>query len=388
VTRVRLVALLAAVLATSLTACAKERTGEKDVSAALEATHTQPNRFLYTVSGPDASYQVQGLVEDDFRYKARLLEGSQPVFDEVVNDDAIAVRFAQPSQLGSFIDDTQRRSADLHTDLAGINVVDVLEAKRWVLDPEGAPSVTDAARSTVNVDKDPVFDALGAFSYVERAMAEAQEVHRWDPDDLNPAYRASEDVFPRPSKSSGVVRYDLRRPSLPAAGNVSGSAADSTPQTKHFRKMAIYVKDGRILRVMERVEVTGKAADDFVGYLKRYLKAAGASKEIEAAFDRQLRGLNDRERSDFLLTSLNLGLKAAGQAPIAIRTMTLDISDVGSPVIKASLPTDTIEGSLAILLNRGRKVEAATASGTPTAPATSSRSAGASTTTTSTTVAP
>jgi hypothetical protein len=315
---------------------------------------------------------VQGLVEDDFRYKARLIQGSQPVLDEVVNDDAIAVRFAQPSKLAAFIDDSQRASADLHTPLAGVSVVDVLEAKRWVLDKAGAPSLTDASRSTVNVDRDPIFDALGAFSYVERAMAEAQEVHRWDADDLNPAYRASEDVFPQPSKGSGVVRYDLRRPNLPPVGNLSGSANDAFPQTKHFRKMAIYVKNGRIIRVMERVEVTGKAADDFVGYLKRYLKAAGASDAIKRGFEAQLRGLTEKQRSDFLLTSLNLGLKAAGQAPIAIRTMTLDLRDIGSPAIKASLPTDTIEGSLAILLNRGKKVEAAAASGTPTAPAASS----------------
>ena len=43
-------------------------------------------------------------------------------------------------------------------------------------------------------------------------------------------------------------------------GVASGTASDSFSQTKHFRKMAIYVKDGRIIRVMERVEITGKGA--------------------------------------------------------------------------------------------------------------------------------
>jgi hypothetical protein len=369
--RVRLATLLVAVLATSLTACAKEKTGDKEVKAAIAATHVQPLRFVYSVSSPEAAYQVQGLVEDDFRYKARLVRDSQTVLDEVVNDDAIAVRFAQPSLLGAFVDDTQRASADLDTDLAGVSVVDVLRAKRWVLDSKGAPVLTDASRSVNNVNRDPVFDALGVFSYVERAMTEAFEVHRWDPDDLNPAYRASEDVFPQPKKGSGVTRFDLRRPFLPAIGVASGTASDSFPQTKHFRKMAIYVKDGRIIRVMERVELTGKAGDDFIGYLKRFAKQAGATdEEIEKGLE-ELKDLDDRQRSDLLLTALNQVLDATGQNPIAVRTMTLDLRDIGARDIKAELPTDTIEGSLAILLNRGKKVEAASASGSPTAPAAS-----------------
>ena len=205
-------------------------------------------------------------------------------------------------------------------------------------------------------------------------MSESFEVHRWDPHDLNPAYRATEDVFPQPSKASGVARYDLRRPFLPPIGLTTGTASDSFPQTKNFRKMAIYVKDNRIIRVMERVELTGKAGDDFIAYLKRYLKSAGADSKLLKGVDKQVADMTDRQRSDFLLSALNEGLESAGQEPIAIRTMTFDLRDIGAKGITASLPTDTIEGSLAILLNRGKKVEAATASGAPTAPSSSSQS--------------
>jgi hypothetical protein len=363
-------------------ACAQEKTGTKEVRAALNETRLEPHRFAYTVNSPDAAYQVQGLVEDDFRYKARLIRDSEPVFDEVVNDDAIAVRFAQPDLLGPFVDDSQREVADLDTDLTGVSVIDVLEAKRWVLDPNGAPSLTDSSRTLRNQGKDPVFDALGVFDYVEQAMAEAFEVKKWSADDLNPAYRVSEDVFPRPSDGSGVVRYDLRRPFLPPIGTVSGSSSDSFLATKHFRKMAIYVKDGKILRVMERVEVTGKAAEDFVGYVKQVLKAIGLPKEEIDAFDDSLDGLNDKERSDTLLAAVNQGLEASGQPLIAVRTMTIDIEDIGDDDIEATLPTDTIEGSLGILVNRGQKTEAATASGSPTAPAASQSSTQSSTTST------
>lgn len=372
-------AFLVALVAVTLTGCAKEKKGNQEVERAIQATRLEPLRFVYSVSVPTAAFQVQGLVEDDFRYKARLITDQVPIFDEVVNDDSIAVRFDDPKHLGSFIDDSQRNTAKLTTNLSGVNVIDVLRAKRWVLDSVGAPSLTSAARSGRDLDKDPVFDALGVLGYVEQAMAESLEVHKWDPDDLNPAYRASEDVFPQPSKSSGVVRYDLRRPNLPPIGGNGSSAADSVPQIKNFRKMAIYVKDNHVIRVMERIEITGKAGDDFVGYLKRLGKQAGVAQgQLNKGFD-QLKGLNDKQRSDALLQIVSTILQASGQSPITPRIMSVDLRDIGDKSISASLPTDTIKGSLGILLNRGKKVEAATASGSPTAPA---ASASASTTTT------
>jgi hypothetical protein len=389
VRRIASIVVLAAVVTTSLTGCgSKERSGEKEVNAAIAATRLEPLRFVYSVSAAKNAFQVQGLVEDDFRYKARLVRDSAPVVDEVVNDDAIAVRFAQPTSIGAFVDDTQRQSADLKTDLNGVNVIDVLRARRWVLDPVGAPLLTSSARSGREIDKDPIFDALGVLSYVEQAMQEADEVHRWDKDDLNPAYRASEDVFPQPSKDSGVKRYDLRRPPLPAIGGTGASAADSVPQAKHFRKMAIYVKDGRVIRVMERIEITGKAGDDFIGYLKRFGKQAGVSDAELKQGIADLKGMNDKQRSDALLQVVSIFLSTSGQAPIQPRIMSIDLRDIGDEGISATLPKDTIKGSLAILLNRGKKIEANNASGSPTAPSASASASARTATTTSTTSAP
>lgn len=375
--RVIRAALVVLVLVGASAGCAKEETGLREVQRAIDATRLEAARFVYTVSTPESgAFQVQGLVEDDFRYKARLLRGEETVYDEVVRDDAIAVRFAAPSLLGAFIDDSQRDEADLETDLRGVNVVAALQARRWVLDPAGAPSPTDPSRAIRNIGKDPVFDALGLFAYVEQAMREAVEVHRWSPDDLNPAYRASEDVFPRPSDGSGVERFDLRRPSLPPIAVTSGSAADDLPATKHFRKMAIYVKDGQIIRVMERVEVTGKAGDDFVDYMKDFAKQAGASDELIDAELGRFEDMSDKQRSDTALAALNLALESTGTAPIAVRTMTFDLHDLGADGIEAALPDDVIRGSLGILVNRGAKVEASNASGSPSAPASSPSSGG------------
>jgi hypothetical protein len=66
--RLALAASLLPVVA-GLAACGEEETGLREVQAALEATRLLPNRFVYTVSTPDdGSFQVQGLVEDDFRF--------------------------------------------------------------------------------------------------------------------------------------------------------------------------------------------------------------------------------------------------------------------------------------------------------------------------------
>jgi len=362
----RRLALAATVFAIvgGLTGCGEEDTGLQAVRDALDATRSLPNRFVYTVSTPeDGAFQVRGLVEDDFRYKARLLRGSTTVFDEVVSDDAIAVRFADPELLGAYIDDSQRDLADLDTNLTGVNVVDALQAKRWVLDAAGAPSLTDQTRAARNQGKDPVFDALGIYAYVEQAMAEAFAVQEWGPDDLSPAYRSSEDVFPRPSEDSGVSRYDLVRPFLPPIG-ATGGAADDLPAAKHFRKMAIYVKDGLIIRVMERIESTGRAGDDLVGYLRKLGEEVGLSDALEAELD-DIDELGDKERSDVLLGIFSEIAEAAGGAPIPRRIMTFDLVDVGADDIEADLPTDVIEGSLAILVNRGAKEEVQTAAGGP-----------------------
>ena len=359
---------LAAVLLpaiTSIAACGEEESGLREVEAALDATRLLPNRFVYTVSTPeDGSFQVQGLVEDDFRYKARLLRGSTTVFDEVVNDDAIAVRFADPELLGAYIDDAQRDVAELDTNLSGVTVVDALQAKRWVLDAAGAPSLTDQTRAARNQGKDPVFDALGIYAYVEQAMAESYEVHEWSADDLSPAYRSSEDVFPRPSEGSGVSRYDLVRPFLPPIG-ATGGASDDLPAAKHFRKMAIYVKDGLIIRVMERIESTGRAGDDLVDYLRKLGEEVGLPEELLEEQVDALDDLDDKQRSDAMLGLLSEIAESAGGSPIPRRVMTFDLVDVGDDDIEAALPADTIEGSLAILVNRGAKTEATTAGGGP-----------------------
>ena len=105
-----------------------------------------------------------------------------------------------------------------------------------------------------------MIEARAALAYVGQAGNESLEVKRFDPEDLSPVYNRSEDTFPRPSRDSGVIRYDFRRPPLPAVSAAAGSGAGGQgayPAAKHFRRMAVYVKDGLIIQVREAIDLQG-----------------------------------------------------------------------------------------------------------------------------------
>src|SRR5438132_5800377 len=80
---------------------------EKRLRAALHNTEKLSNTFLYQETvhdkAGDHETDVRGLVEDDFRYKARVAQDGKPVLDEVVSDDALAVRFLDPAAMGRFL---------------------------------------------------------------------------------------------------------------------------------------------------------------------------------------------------------------------------------------------------------------------------------------------
>ena len=100
------------VTAFGLTGCKGATDAEKRVREALRNTEKLSNTFLYkeTVYDNAGKHEtdVRGLVEDDFRYKARVATDGKPVLDEVVSDDALAVRFLDPASMGSLVSKRER----------------------------------------------------------------------------------------------------------------------------------------------------------------------------------------------------------------------------------------------------------------------------------------
>lgn len=356
-----LVLTVALMLAAGLGACGNREEIRDELLAALRRTDALPYKFVYVDDRPllrDAGaptprpdVQVQGLIEDDFRFKARVSVDKTPSFDEVVSDDLLAMRFLEPARLQPLINQAKLGEIDTATDVEGVDTVAALMSRRWVVDETAAPGVTVGRVKESALGDDPVLDAITALTYVETAIREAQAVEKFSKDTVSPAYSASEDDFAKPAEGSGVTRYDLRRPKLPPPGqNQAAGGQSGRPATRNFRRMAVYVKDGRVIQVREAIDVKGKFLRDVIRYARTYARASGASPAEIADFMRGIEAVPEEQQGPVVLAGLSLALSSTGDPPILQRRMTLDLQDLGAK-IKVDLPTDNvIRGKLGFLI--------------------------------------
>jgi hypothetical protein len=351
------------VTALGLSGCQGANDAEKQLREALRNTEKLSNTFLYKEvvhdKAGDHETDVRGLAEDDFRYKARVATDGKPVLDEVVSDDAIAVRFLDPADMGRFLRKPTKAkqggsgvggrgsapAQDPAADAAGSSrtpgepsAAEVLGSRRWLLDPAGAPSAFAGAATDQTLGDDPIADARAVFAYVDRAIDEAVRVVEWNPESLE--YRKDQDPFETPKDHSGVTRYDFERPDLPKAAQTGSGSNQVTPDTRHFRKMSVYVKDKRVIRVVEKIDVESRLND------------------LEKIYDTKFpKDRPPAEVAAIAVEALNVIRTGQGQDPIRMRDMEFSLKDLGTDV-KVDMPTDTTKGSLALLENRGRPGDA------------------------------
>ena len=395
-------AVLAVVLAAPLFAACGEPEDEEDrLLAAISRTERLSYNFVYEDTRPAPGTQdivvqqggqeqvieggpeifpdsrVQGVVEDDFRFKAQLSINDEPKLEKVVSDDAVAVRLLDPSALPRFVDKAVAEEVETDTDRPGISVPEALQSGRWVVDPEGATQQLLGLSADRTEGIDPLLDALTTFAHVRAAIDEAENVERFSADSFDPAYRTSEDPFPAPDEDSGVIRYDLRRPRLPAVGAIGASGQPDVAETEHFRKMAVYVDDeGRVIQVLEEVSVAGRQVEEFRTYFNAFLADVMGEEDEAQAFvesfrqqqEEVLREGGEEALGEFLLYAWSSGAATTGGEAIDIRTLRLDLQDLGE-ANEVALPTeDVISGNLAILIGTGQK-PTETEGGADTAPA-------------------
>jgi hypothetical protein len=336
------VLLAAAVGGSLLSGCAAKRVNKNTIKDAIHRTQRLGRSFVYTDQAGDATTVVAGLVEDDFRYKSRVTVNGKAILDEVVSDDVLADRFNDPNVLGKYVKSgTQGASSTGSTD-----VLEALQSQLWVIDKTGAPAAQTGNRQ---VGIDPSLDAIGALTYVEKAVEAALYTAPFRPDALQPVYKPTEDPFPKPEKGSRTERWDLKEIELPqSADNRSGNQA--TPTVSMFRKMAIYIRDGLVIQVREVIDVASK--------LDKLRKTFG--------LDKQFAGLNADQQVTLVVNAINEVRKGQGTDAIRLRQMTLDLKDLGKPT-KVDLPTDFVAGDLSILRLRGRAASNALATPTPAA---------------------
>ena len=105
--------------------------------------------------------------------------------------------------------------------------------------------------------------------------------------------------------------------------------------------MSVYVKDKRIIRVVEKIDVESRLDD------------------LEKIYDTKFpKDRSPAEVAAIAVEALNVIRTGQGQDPIRMREMEFSLKDLGTDV-KVDMPTDTTKGSLALLENRGRPADAA-----------------------------
>lgn len=328
----RVIALLAVVGVLAVgPACAKKNEDKKALQKLLQKSAHQVGVFRYsdqtpsTVLVPGSLAQVRGLIEDDFRYKARLTVDGVDALDEVVNDDALAVRFLDPSFVPKFT--SSGGAPDIRA---------ALSARYWVTDTTGAPSIGDAAVADRTIGIDPIVDALSIIDYANDAISAAANVHKFNAERLD--YRPAEDPFPRPAPGSGVTRWDLDPPQMPRADALDqGSGGNAgLARAAVFRKMAIYIRDGQIVQIREELSAKFDLLDKFRNYIVDLSEKA--SKRLGAETKKQLDEIKDQPEvlEAVLNLALNEALSQSGEEKVRFRSMVYEFT--GSDQVHADLP--------------------------------------------------
>jgi len=334
------IAMLAAVvvLAGGLSACGERDKGViEDLRVAITKTEGMSRRFLYRESVGQREMAVSGAIEDDFRFQASVQDGRQRVLEQVIRDDAVATRLFQPDALGAF-------AADLSS--APPATVEALKSQRWVLDDVSAPSLLLAGNEQVILGADPVFDALTVFSYVGQALRQ-QQVRKFDENSLE--YRPKEDPFPKPKESSDVIRYDFVQPRLPSSIDLAGGANQAVPGVQHFRKMAVYVRKGVVIRILEDVDVVARLDD------------------LRKNYDLDIDGVDPKKAAAIAIAGINEVREGQGLELIRVRKMSYSLSDIGGEVTVSLPEDDVVAGDLSFLKSTTKRRRGAKTPGAPTA---------------------
>jgi hypothetical protein len=338
------VALLASLAAGGLGACG-DRVDDRDrLLASLRRTRALALTFSYREDAAGQRLGVDGVVEDDFRYAGRLSLDGVPLYEQVVADDLLGFRMLATDKLPA-------------TSLTPAPEGDAaIRSSSWVVDPVGAPPLSTAKKRTGPIGgRDLLAEAYTYLLQVEADVTEAAAVRKYSDEALY--YKPSEDPFPTPKDDSGVTRYDLERPRLPRASQASGGAggaASRLPGARHFRKLSIYVKDGLVQRVLERVAFDERL-DDTLDYFDSLTDetadgsaaASGLGDFLKTARS-ELKAGRRTSVEQATLAGLNTSRATYGEDPIEFRNVEVLFRDFGGDT-KVEIPDGAVETSLSTL---------------------------------------
>ncbi|MEO7804088.1 MAG: hypothetical protein ABIS18_06810 [Actinomycetota bacterium] len=287
----------------------RDLTPEEKLRKFLDSTEEVSRKFTYSTKVAGKKTSVDGEIQDDFRNHAQLsLEGAL-ILERIVSDDALAVRIVDASKVPGL---------DGATVGGSVIIGDALRAGRWVLDPTGAPPLI-AARAVdpraPSVGADPVQDSIKIFTYAVRSMDEALGVIEFN--ENSPNYRPDLDPFDKPNEQLGIKRFDLIRVPLPGRN----SRSQILPGVGSFRKMSFYVRDGKVVKIVEKIDIR-------------------SHEEFEKA--------RTDDRKKYLLEIRDAVLAGKSPTPVVVREMSTVFTDLAKDVL-VMLPTDALTTSLKFL---------------------------------------
>lgn len=305
------VLLVVAALLASASACGRAQKVREKVNGYINATEREPRAFEFTEEIRGDKVTVKGTIEDGFRYQEVVALKGSPVLEQVVSDDALSVRVIDAGRLPMFA------AGSPLLDSSPI-LTDSLRAGTWVTDPAGAPPFRKAAPNPEEFQiSDPLRDPVEVLQYVKLAIDSARDVKQWREDDIDPAYKRSEDNFPKPAIKEGERRFDLIRPNLPNLNRPGNTPGQVDPSIFHFRKMAIYVRADKVVKVMEEISI-----DDHP--------------EVKEAVEKK------RDRVLTLIKALKAGQT---REKVRLRKMSVTFRNIGKD-LSISAPQDPLKTSL------------------------------------------
>ncbi len=289
--------VLILVLALAFTACGEDDNATEAVRRVLAGVEGRSRQYIYRDASAGFNLEVRGLVEDSFRHQETLKIDGSEVLVRVVSDDALALQVGNPAAL-----------AQLTTAVGP--AADALRSGHWVIDPFGAPA--QVASSATVPDADPIKQldsALQMTRYLQQIAGGS--IRLFNPDEVG--YIRSQDPFPHPNREQGEARYDLVPPPLPAR-----SVNQQLPTTTHFRRMSFFAKNGKLLRVLEKISI-----DDHPDVMRA----------------------RETGRNKTLLSTVEAIKAGQGPEKIRERAMAWEIESVGEPV-SVSVPAEAVQGDL------------------------------------------
>ena len=307
--------LLTAAIVIPLGACAREDQEKDELAAALYRTETLPRRFTFN-GLTDFDVRVRGVIVDDYRYRADATVDGKPYLSEVVVDDARALRAG---------------SKDVATSGLAVGT--------WVVDPKGANTLFDNVPRGQIVSGEPLFDSFEILKYVRRAVGESAGVVQFNPESQD--YRPKFDPFPRPAPDE--IRYDVATPTLAPRDPTAAAGASDLPGARYFRKLSVYVKDGRITAIRERISV-----EDALNDPRSRIAARMGDYNITLPADAPV-----KEQAAFLVETLNGSAQTLGRPPITVRDLVVTFEPLATSD-EVTLPDGAKRGNLKNVFDHGQ----------------------------------